>query len=75
MDWRGGAGEVVDLLGFQQDGLGDVVAHQFETVVADEVAEVLFVAGEEVVEADHFVAFFEQCVAEVGAQESCGSGH
>lgn len=74
MHGRGGAGEVVDLVDFDEDGIDDVVAYELEVGVADPVREVGFGAGEEVVERDHVVAHEHEAVDEVGADESCAAG-
>jgi hypothetical protein len=50
------------------------VADEFEAVVVEEVLDVAFSAGEEVVEADDFVAFVEEAFAEVGAEEAGSAG-
>jgi len=70
----GGAGEVVDLIDLELEGVDDVVTDQFERGMADEVEDVAFAAGEKVVEADDFVAFMEKPLAEVGAKESRTTG-
>jgi hypothetical protein len=70
----GGAGEVVDLVDLELEGVADVVADEFEAVVVEEVLDVAFSAGEEVVEADDFVAFVEEAFAEVGAEEAGSAG-
>ena len=52
---RGGAGEVVDLVDFQQDRLRDVVPDQLEIRPVEQMGDVRLLAGEKIVEADHVV--------------------
>jgi hypothetical protein len=42
-------------------------------IMAEQVSDVLFIAGEKVVEADDFVALLDESVAEVAAEESGSS--
>jgi hypothetical protein len=70
----GGAGEVVDLVDLELEGVADVVADEFEAFVVEEVLDVALSAGEEVVEADDFVAFVEEAFAEVGTEEAGSAG-
>ena len=71
---RGGAGQVVDLVDFQEDRQRDVVADQFEVRLAQQVGDVRLLAGEEVVQADHVVAFVDQPLAEVRAEKAGPAG-
>ena len=48
MDRRGGTGEVVDFVDFDEQREGDVVAHQLEFRVGEEVRDIGLVAGEEI---------------------------
>jgi hypothetical protein len=50
------------------------VADEFEIGAAVEVGDVAFPAGEEVVEADDFVAVAKEAIAEVGAEEAGAAG-
>ena len=49
MDWRCGACEVVDLVHFYFEWIGYIVTDEFEVVMRQQMPDVLFVAGEEVV--------------------------
>jgi hypothetical protein len=62
------------LIDLELEGVADVVADEFEAFVVEEVLDVALAAGEEVVEADDFVAFVEEAFAEVGAEESGAAG-
>ena len=66
----GRAGQVVDLVHFQVEWEGHVVADQFEAWVRQQMFDVLARAGEEVVHADDFAAFIQQAFAEVRSQKS-----
>ena len=70
VDGRGGAGEVVDLVELPPEGLGDVVQHERELRLAEEVVDVGLRAGEEVVERRHLVAVRQEAAAEMGAEEA-----
>ena len=65
VDGRCRAGQVVDLVHFQVEREGHVVADQFEARVREQVLDVLARAGEEVVHADDFAAFIQQTLAEM----------
>ena len=74
MNRRGGAGEIVDLIDFEQDRLDHIMAQQLETAVIEQVRDVLASPGKEVVEADHFVAFAQQSLAQMRADKTCAAG-
>jgi hypothetical protein len=42
-------------------------------IMAEQVSDVLFIAGEKVVEADDFVTLFDQSVAKMAAEKSGSS--
>jgi hypothetical protein len=65
VDRRGGTGEVEDRVNLDVEGEAHVVAHEFEPRVAREMVQIALVAGEQVVDAQHLVAAFEQPVDEV----------
>ena len=65
---------MVDLVDLHRHLLGDVVAHQLEAVVVEQVLDVGARAGEEVVEADDLVAFVQQPLAQVRAEETRATG-
>jgi hypothetical protein len=71
---RGRAGEVVDLVDLDVERKGHVVAQQLEARMADQVLDVAPRTGEEVVDAQHVVAAFEQLLAQVRAQEAGTAG-
>jgi hypothetical protein len=74
VDRRGRAGQVVDLVDLHVEREGDVVAHQLEVRVAEQVDDVVLGAGEEVVHAEHVVAVGDQALAEVRAEEAGAAG-
>ena len=61
-----GAGEV--------DELGDVVVDELEMFVAGEMGDVVGVARDEVVDGDDAMAFGEESVDEMGAEEAGAAG-
>ena len=60
MDRGGRAGQVVNLIHLDKERHGDIVPDQFEIGIAEQVNDILFLAGEVVVQAYHFIAFFKQ---------------
>src|SRR5450755_1694784 len=74
MDGRGRAGEIVDLVDLDIERKGDVVPHQLEAGMPDEMRDVVLVAGEEVVDAENVVAIRQQAFAEMRTQEAGPAG-
>lgn len=74
MNGGGGAGEVVDLVDFQQEGLDDVVSDQLKPRIPEVVYEVLLPAGEEVVDDDDAISPGHEAVDEVAADEAGAAG-
>ena len=73
VDWRRWACEVVDLIDFYFEWIGYVVTDELEVVVSQQMPNVLFVAGKEIVEADDFMALVYESVTKMAAEESCSS--
>ena len=69
MRWGGRAGEVVNLIHLNIERLRDVVPDELEVRIAQEVGDVLFAAGEQIVHADDFILLFQQAFTEVGTEE------
>jgi hypothetical protein len=49
MDGGGGAGEVVNLVNFEANGFGDVVAEKFEVGMTNPFNNVTFASGVEII--------------------------
>ncbi|KAL4376791.1 hypothetical protein GQ457_02G002570 [Hibiscus cannabinus] len=75
MNRRRGASEMVDLVNFQQQRLHDVVSDELEVRVSEMVHDVLFSAGEEVVDDDHAVSPRYQPVHQVRPDEPGSTRH
>ena len=71
---RGRAGEVVDLVDLDLEGIDHVVPQEFKARVGEQVDDVLLPAGEQIVEADDLVPVADEPVAEVTAQEAGAAG-
>lgn len=71
---RGGAGQVVDFVDFHIQREGDVVTHELEARMVVQVVDVALGAGEQVVQAQHFMALFQQLVAQVRTEEAGAAG-
>jgi len=54
--------------------IDDVVPHEFEALVREEMRDVLFPAGEQIVDADDFVTVLEQTIAQMRAKEAGTAG-
>ena len=72
--WGGGAGKVVDLVDLKLEGVDHIMANQLKVGIGKQVGDVRFPAGEEVIEADHFVAFVEKAFTKMGAEETGTAG-
>jgi hypothetical protein len=51
------------------------VAHQLETRMTEQVLDIAARAGEEIVDAEHFIAVGEQAVARMRAEKAGPAGH
>ena len=60
MNRRCRTGQVVDFVDLDIERESHIVAHQLEVRVIEQVNDVVFAAGEEVIDADDVVAFFKQ---------------
>ena len=65
MDRRRGASEIIDLIDLEQDRLGHIVTDELEIVVVQQMRDVLFAAGKEIVETDDLVAFIKKPFAKM----------
>lgn len=74
MNGRGGAGEMVDLVNFQEERLDDVVSNELEPRISEMVSDVLLSAGEEIIHYNHAVAPRDQTIHEVAAHEAGAAG-
>ena len=74
VDWRSGAGQVVDFVELPPERLRHVVDEKREARVVHQVVEVGLGAGEEVVQDRHFGALREKRAREVGADEAGAAG-
>ena len=74
MDRRGWAGEIVNLVNFNKQGMGDIVAEHVEIRVAQQMGDVVASTGVKVVNAENLMAEGNQPFAEVRADEARASG-
>jgi hypothetical protein len=75
MGRRGGAGKVVDSIHLEFEGIDDVMPHQLEAGIADEMLDVGLPPGEEVIEADDVVTLADEAIAKVRAEKSGTAGN
>ena len=66
---------VVDLVNFQKNRKGHIVADQIKIGFSDEVGNVGLLRREEIIEADHVVPFVDQSLADVRSEKSCPAGY
>ena len=70
MRWGSWASKVVDLVNFGFERIDDVVPHQLEMRMANEMGNILFPASEVVVQTKDIVPFIEEPITEMTAQKS-----
>jgi hypothetical protein len=69
------AGEIVDLIDFDIEWEGDIVAQQFEMRVIDHRHQIVARTSEKIIGADDSVALLEQTLAQKGSEEAGPPGH
>ena len=65
VDGRGRAGEVVDLIDLSPIGVDDIVAHQLEVGLANQMPYILLGTTVEVVKADDVVALVDEALTKM----------
>jgi hypothetical protein len=70
-----GAGKVVDPIDLELEGIDDVMPHQLEAGIADQVLDIGLPTGEEVIEADDVMPLTDKAIAKVGAEKSGTAGN
>jgi hypothetical protein len=74
MNGRRRTGEVVYLIHFQIDGIGDVVADALKVLVSQKVADIVFVSGKKVVETQDLMSLEKQPFAEMRTDKTGAPG-
>jgi hypothetical protein len=72
---RGGAGEIVNLVDFERDRMRDVMPHELEVGLAEQMVDVRLLAGEEVVEANHIMPLADEPLTNMRPQKPGAPGH
>jgi hypothetical protein len=67
MDGRGGAGQVVNLVGLDIERKGDIVPDHFKTMVIEHVLNVTTCSGEIIINANDVRALLEQTLGQMRA--------
>jgi hypothetical protein len=75
MDRRGGTRQIVDLVDFDIEREGHVMADKFKAMVIEQVIDVAARAGEKIIDADDAGAVLEQSLAKMRTQKSSPAGH
>jgi hypothetical protein len=65
MNWTSGTRQIVDLVDFEMYRLCHIMPHNLETIVCEEMKDILTGSRKEVVEAENLVAFRKEPLAEV----------
>jgi hypothetical protein len=58
-----------------KDILGDIMFYEFEPGIADQVRDVIRIAGYKIVHAYDVVTLFDEPVTEMAAEKSCPAGY
>ncbi len=74
MDRGGRAREIVDLVDLDVERHRDVVAHEFELGMPEQVLDVALGAREKIVDAKDMVTRLDQAVGQMGADETGPAG-
>ena len=74
MHRRRGAGEIVDLIDFEQDGIYDVMANNFEAGIRKKMSDIVFRSREEIIQADYFIPGVEEALTKVASEEPGAAG-
>lgn len=75
MRWRSWAGEIVDLIDLDLEGIDYVVAHQFEMRIAEKMRDICLPARKEVIHADDVVTALDQAITKMAAKKSGTAGN
>ena len=51
------------------------MAHEFKARVTVEMIDIMLVTGKEVIDTEHLIAFGQQSINQMGANEACTAGH
>jgi hypothetical protein len=58
--YRGGwASKVINLIDLEENGVDQVMTDEFESVIIEEVFDVVFTTGEKIIQAHHLIACFQ----------------
>jgi hypothetical protein len=69
-----GASEIVDLVDFDIEREGHVMPLDFEVRIVEQVRDIRFLPGEEIVDAQHVMPVIEQARAQMAADEAGAAG-
>ena len=75
MHGAGGAGHVEDIVHVQPDRVDDVMANQFEMLVADQVFNIGNAPGLKIIETEYVVPLAQHGLAEMRSNESGTAGN
>src|SRR2546423_6549018 len=75
MDGRRRTRQVVDLIDLDIERKSDVVPHQLEARIPEQMLDVPFGAGEEIIRAENVLPGRHKALAQMRAEEACAAGH
>ena len=75
MHRRGGTSQIVDLVHLDIERKRHIVPHQFEARILQQMPDIATPPGEEVIDAQHFIAALKQPFAQMRADEAGTTGN
>ena len=75
MDGRGRTGKMIDLIHFCKKWMNDIMTGKFEIGMPYEMADIVFITGEQVVDTENIVPPADQGITEMAANKPRPTGH
>ena len=73
MNRAGGASQVIDFIGLQVERKADVMADNLKIGVIQQMDNIALLPGEEVVNADNFMAFSQKALTKMATEKPCAT--
>jgi hypothetical protein len=75
MDWGSRTCEIIDLVNLNIEGKGNVVPHQFEVMIIQQMKNIPFIPGKKIIDAEDIAALLQKTFTEMRTEEACAAGH
>ena len=75
MDRRCRAGQIVDLIHFQGDGIDEVVSHDLKMGIVSQMKDIFLRPGKKIVQADYVIALIQQDFTKMTSNKPGPSGY